>query len=153
MKRILTIIGILFVVFILGSNVYGYVKDTIYKDILDNLEGELYYLKRVDGSLTLFKSDANLKNEKLLYSHKGKGEDGYGDYNDNIIDYFFDSEKNTLNFVAMHNGDWRLFTLTEGIGDANIGQSVDTKMSIKTDYIEMQSGNLKVFQKKYKKTS
>jgi hypothetical protein len=138
---IIALIGIAF-------NVFIYLKNTINAEIVANLEGQIYYTKRVDGINTIFKSDANLKNEKLIYSHKGKGKDNYGGYNDNIIDYYYDINSNTISFIAMNTGDWSLFSIKEGT-DTNTATLVNkADFMTNTAYIKNQTGNITVAQKK-----
>lgn len=155
-KKLLLLIGlIVFIVIIL--NIFTYLKSTINSDIVKNLEGQIYYKKRVDGVNTLFKSDANLQNKKLIYSHKGKGKDSYGSYNDNILDYYYDRERQTISFIAMNDGDWSLFSLKEGeknatlINKAGINNVEVEKHSrsfmSNTDYIKKQSQKRTVIQK------
>lgn len=122
------------------------IKSTMNSKIVSNLEGQLFYLKRVDGVNTLFKSDANLQNEQLLYSHKGKGKDGYGSYNDNIIDFYFDRKNKTISFIAMNNGNWSMFSLTEGNDHPFLIEKAD--FLPKTDYIKDSTEKLTVTQKK-----
>lgn len=87
-------------------------------DMLSGLEGTIFYEKRVDGTKVLFSSDANTQNEKIVYSHKGKGRDNYGDFNDNILEYHVDPESGHIDFVAMYEGEWSLFSLPFGEEDA-----------------------------------
>lgn len=115
-------------------------------DILKDLEGEIYYTKRVDSVLTLFKANANLKNEQLIYSHKGKGETGFDDFNDHIRDYYVDRETGTIQFIAMNDGDWSLFSLTEGSSSPTFIRKEDFIQ--KTDYIKLSTDKLSVASKK-----
>lgn len=128
------------------------IKGHINKDILSNLEGEIYYTKRVSSVLTLFKSDANLDNEALLYSHKGNGEDREGGYNDNIIDFYYDSNNKIITFIAMDD-DWSVFSVKEGEDKPTLmgetrevlkdGVSLD-----KTRYISNKQNDIAAFSKK-----
>jgi len=53
---------------------------------LENVNGKIYYLKRDEGILKLYKSDADLKNEELIYSHYEKGETNFNSFrHDQII--------------------------------------------------------------------
>lgn len=141
------LISVSLVVFIgIAFNIFIYFKSTINSEIVANLEGQIYYTKRVDGINTLFKSDANLKNEKLIYSHKGKGKDNYGSNNDNIIDYYYDIKSNIISFIAMNNGDWSLFSIKEGENTATLINKADFMTN--TDYINNQTENITVAQKK-----
>lgn len=81
---------------------------TINKDILNNLDGELYYIKRVGLVNTLFKSDANLNNETLLYAHENE-------VNSNIADFYYDNTNNVYTFKAMDSdSEWVIFDIIEG---------------------------------------
>jgi len=111
------------------------------KDIITKLEGQIYYTKRVDSVLTLYKSNANLENEKLVYSHVGKGNNQYGT-NDNIIDFYYDAKSDRMNFIAMSE-DWSLFSLEKG----TIKEHSSSNIS-KTDYINNQFGSITAIQKK-----
>ena len=119
---------------VLSLNVFQYFSRNMHSDILSDLEGTIYYTKRVDGVKTLIKSDANLKNETLIYSHKGKGKDGYGSYNDNIIDFYYDKTSQIMYFIAMNNGSWSLFSLKDGEKKPSYLRKED--MITKTDYIQ-----------------
>ncbi|WP_456278953.1 hypothetical protein [Bacillus sp. AK128] len=147
MKKKLVIGTLLLIVIILILlNIYQYFKDTIHSELLSDLEGTIYYTERVDGVLTLFKSDAALKNKELLYSHKGKGKDSYGDYNDNILDFYYDKTSKTIYFIAMDEGSWSLFSLTEGANQPILLEK--EIMETDTDYIENQFKNLTASSKK-----
>lgn len=144
-KRLL--ISVSLVVFIgIAFNIFIYLKNTINSEIVANLEGQIYYTKRVDGINTIFKSDANLKNEKLIYSHKGKGKDNYGSNNDNIMDYYYDIKSKTISFIAMNNGDWSLFSIKEGEDTATLINKADFMTN--TNYINNQTENITAAQKK-----
>ena len=141
-KRLLLVIGFI-VVIIVSFNVFMYYKNSSNSDIVANLKGQIYYTKRVNEVLTLFKSDANLQNEVLVYSHKGKGKDEFG-YNDNIIDFHYDIKNKNINLIAMNNG-WSLFSVKQGEGKATL---INNTSSINTDYIVNHTKNLNVSQKK-----
>lgn len=61
----------------------------------------------------MFKQDANLDNETLLYSHKGNKKIKTGGYNDNITDFYYDSNSKTVTFIVMDD-DWSVFSIREG---------------------------------------
>jgi len=128
MKKPITLALAAIVLLLVGVFAWNKVGLAINKGIVSNLEGRLFYEKRVDGVLTLFSSDANLEKETLLYSHKGKGRDSYGSYNDNIIDYCFYPESGKIEFIAMNQGDWCLFELAQGKGEAVLLGQVDEKL-------------------------
>lgn len=143
-KRIILILLISIILIPLLNRAITGVSSFANRDIIKDLQGEIYYKKRIDGTNTLFKSDANLQNEKLVYSHKDKGNDSFGDYNDNIIDYSMDTENDTISFIAMNDGDWSLFSLQEGENNPTlIG---DSDYYIHTDYIKKSTENLVVTQ-------
>ena len=145
--KIKLLISVSLVVFIgIVFNIFIYFKNTINSEIVANLEGQIYYTKRVDGINTLFKSDANLKNEKLIYSHKGKGKDNYGSNNDNIIDFYYDIKSKSISFIAMCNGDFSLFSIKEGEDTATLINKADFMTN--TDYINNQTENITATQKK-----
>jgi hypothetical protein len=137
----LSFIVIIFIV----SIVFPYFSSTMHSELLADLEGTIYYSKRVDGVTTLFKSDATLKNETLIYCHKGKGKDGFGSYNDNIIDFYYDKSSQTMFFTAMNKGDWSLFSLKDGEKTPTFLRKED--MMAKTDYIQNQFNNRMVTSK------
>ncbi len=115
-------------------------------DFLPELNGQLYYLKRMGGINILFKSDADLQNEKIVYSHRGKGMDSQGDSNDNIYTYYYDAENKVINFIAMHEGEWSMFALEEGSKVAVLVES-DRMQLPKSDFLKKSfEGNL-VYQK------
>lgn len=117
-----------------------YVKNNINGSIVENLEGEIYYTKRIDGVLTVFRSDANLENEELVYSHKGRGEDSSGGYNDNVINFYYNKENDNLTFIAMDKGEWSLFYLKEGQDNPTLlerdGHNNFNYLEFNTDYIK-----------------
>ena len=136
------IMGILLLIFLIvvSLNVFQYFRSNIHSELLSGLEGTVYYIERVDGVRTLFKSDATLKNKTLIYSHKGKGKDSYGDYNDNILDFYYEKTSQTFYFIAMNNGSWSLFSLKEGENNPILLQKEN--MMKNTDYIQNQFENL-----------
>lgn len=151
MKKKLVIILSLIMLIIISFNMFKHIRNIINSDIVKNLKGEIYYTKRVDGILSLFKSDANLQNEKLIYSHKGKGKDSYGGYNDNIIDFHYEKESDTISFAAMNDGKWSLFSLNEDDKSVTIIRGLEDEkgkaMMTNTEYIKNETGNLTAVQK------
>ncbi|MDF2854872.1 MAG: hypothetical protein K0Q87_723, partial [Neobacillus sp.] len=113
-KKLVIAILLLIVIIVISFYVFQYLRSNIHSELLSDLEGTIYYTERVEGVLTLFKSDATQENKTLIYSHKGKGKDSYGDYNDNILDFYYDKISKTIYFIAMSNGSWSLFSLKEG---------------------------------------
>ena len=106
-------IGIAVMIIVLSLAMF-YQRSEIKREILEKLDGEIYYLKRVDGVRMLFKSDADLSNEQVIYSHKGRGMDSSGEYNDNILSFYYDQETESIEFIAMNEGEWCRFILKEG---------------------------------------
>lgn len=115
-------------------------------EVTADLEGTIYFTERVDGVLTLFKSDATMENKTLVYSHKGKGTTGSGDYNDNIIDFHYDKSSQTLYFIAMQNGSWSLFSLHESEDTPTLLQK--EVMETETDYLKNEYENQTATSKK-----
>lgn len=151
-KKLLTFAAIIILIF-LGNNVYKSIKDKANSDIITKLRGQIYYIKRVDEILNLYKFDTNSKNEQLIYSHKGKGKDSYGGYNDNIVDYYYDTKSGDISFAAMHDGDWSLFSIKKEDKDAKFIGRLDLKNSknptmIDTDYIKNEAAGIKAAKKK-----
>ena len=149
-KKFLVVVSIIVIVISLPT-VYNHLKNISNSDILNNLEGKIYYTKRIDGVNTLFKSDATLQNEILIYSHLGKGKGRYGN-NDNIIEYYYDSKSKTVSFIAMNDGNWSLFLLKDGEENPNLINIIDFDeknafRTNKTDYIKRDMEQLTVTQK------
>lgn len=142
------IAAILFLIFLvaISLNVIKYDKSIVDSYLIKDLKGTIYFIERVDGVRTLYRSDANLTNKTLIYSHKGKGKDGYGEYNDNILDFYYDQTTETISFIAMNNGSWSLFSLKEGVKDPIFIKKQE--MMLKTDYIQNHSENLTASSKK-----
>lgn len=149
MKRkisILILIGI--IVFMLaGPYIVIGVKSHINKDILKSLKGEVYYTKRDNSILTLYKSDASLENEKLIYSHKNKGLISSSDSNDNIIDFHYDANGDEIYFIAMNEGYFSLFSIKEGEEDPRLIDKPEKLVNMntsldETDYISNKQGNM-----------
>jgi hypothetical protein len=150
--KILFIVVGIFVMMALLPTVYVNLRNIFNSDVLDDLKGEIYYTRRVDGTNTLFKSGANLQNEILIYSHIGKGMDNHNSYNDNIIDFYYDLESENLRFIAMNEGNWRLYELKEGESTPNL---IDTSVTVKnatsmietSDYLKKNFEQLSAIQK------
>jgi hypothetical protein len=150
-KKLLFLVSLI-VLIIIFLTIFIYFKNISNSDVVENLEGQIYYTKRIDGVNTLYKSDANLQNEKLIYSHKGKGRDSYGSYNDNIPDYYYDMKSEEIRFIAMNNGDWSLFSIKEGADHATLiskAEFVKTSTSFlaNTNYIKKHTEKLTVTQR------
>ncbi len=113
---------------------------SIQADAFADLEGTIYYTRRVDGVTTLFKADAKMQEETLIYSHVGKGKTDDGSYNDNIIAFHYDNQTEMISFVAMHEGNWSLFQMKEGEETATyIAEAEEKKANLfagETDYLK-----------------
>ena len=145
MKKKMIISFLVLISFFLSLNFFQAFKSYAQSDLLTKLSGTIYYIERVDGVRTLFKADATLENKTLIYSHKGKGKDGYGDYNDNIGDFYYDQETQTIYFIAMDNGSWCLFSLKEGEEKPVLLER--ERMTTKINYLQKQQGNMSVTSK------
>ncbi len=120
MKRKIAL-GLLFIVAIIYSI---HIYQTWESDVVSDLPGKIYYTKRIDGVLQLFTSNANLTNEKLIYAHSGEE-------NNNIGEFYYDKDINSIYFIAMKDGKWSLF-------------SIDTKRKNPT-FIQIFDGEWKDF--------
>lgn len=138
---------IILAVFCVGLVLF-YIKLTDLKNvnILNDLEGEIYYLMKDDDHISkLYKSDANLKNKTLIYSHEGKGMTSSGEFNDNIIDFRYYPENEKIEFEAMHNGEWSIFELSmDGTEPKYLHKSNEVKIddnyrvfNVDVDYINL----------------
>lgn len=148
-KRLLILSIIIAIISIV--TVAKFIRNNINSGIVKSLEGEIYYTKRVEGVLTVFKSDANLENEELVYSHKGKGEDSSGGYNDNVGSFYYDEETDSLTFIAMDKGEWCLFSLKEGQDNpillARDEYNRFNYLEFSTDYIKDKIGKISAIDK------
>lgn len=141
MKKKIIILAVLCAVLVLF-----YIKLTDCKNmnILNELEGEIYYLMKDDDISKLYKSDANLKNKTLIYSHEGKGMTSSGGSNDNIIDFRYYPESKKIEFEAMHNGEWSIFELSmDGTEPKYLGKV----FNVDVDYINLVSEKFYIHEK------
>ncbi len=113
------LIGVLAITY----GIFMYSRNNARDSVIAGLEGQLYYIQRLEGVRTLFTSDASLINEKVLYSHVGKGTTSAGELNDNIVSYYYDAEKDSVEFIAMHEGEWSLFAFRAGDDEATLIES------------------------------
>jgi len=115
------------------------------RDIVSNLEGRIFFLKRDGKILNLYTSDANLSNIKMLYSHKGKG-----GQNDNIVDFYYDIEKDLICFQAMKEGSWALYSIRIGSNEpVLIKPIIGFKEVMREDhYIKPEIGEIKALNKR-----
>ncbi|MGL4819235.1 MAG: hypothetical protein ACRC5C_04560, partial [Bacilli bacterium] len=109
--------------------------------ILDSLAGEIYYTERINGVLTLFRSNANLTDRTVVYSHVGRGQTSFGDTNENIITFNYDVATKAIDFVAMHEGEWSLFRLPSSAkAPFFVERTIPKDDVIPTNYIETKLG-------------
>ena len=94
--KILIYIASILILIIFLLNYFTY---TINKDILHNLDGEIYYIKRVDLVNTLYKSNASLNNETLVYEHEHEE-------NANIMAFYYDDTNNIYTIKAMDSNSY-----------------------------------------------
>lgn len=80
-------------------------------DFVKAVNGRIYYLKRVDGTNSLYVSDANMTQERLVYSHSDQINPDTNESNSNILDYYYDDKANTVDFIGMHKGAWAVYHL------------------------------------------
>lgn len=141
-KIIISALLSIFLILLFVISLYAYQdnKGAKSSEVISDLQGTLFYIERVDGVRTLFKSDAELKSKTLIYSHKGKGKDNSGGYNDNISNFYYEKASKTIYFTAMDNGSWSLFSIKEGENKPVLLQNQN--MEINTDYIHNQFNDL-----------
>ena len=90
------ITGIVGVTISCGLFTYNCFNGSYNENILSKMDGDILYTKRdKDLNIKIYTSKENLKNEKLIYEHKGSGID-----NDNIIEISYDEETKIITFVA-----------------------------------------------------
>lgn len=77
------------------------------KSVLDGLNGDILYLKRdEDNVLKIYKSSANLENERLIYEHKSN-------INSNIMNLNYDKETEIITFIGYNDelNDWSVYEI------------------------------------------
>ena len=156
MTKKLKVTVILIFVGIILTSMFHVISNIRKEAFLNEINGTIYYLKRDQEILKLYKSDANLKNEKLIYSHYKKGKIDDENNNDNISDFRFYPEDGLIEFEAMYNGEWSIFTIKK---DEKKPQYVkrapeDYKtledyrvVGLDVDYINLESKKFKIFEK------
>ncbi|TCO73774.1 hypothetical protein [Marinisporobacter balticus] len=153
-KKVLSVAVIIILILFIPL-IINRISILINSKIIDDLSGEIYYTKRVDESLALYKSDANMKNEKLIYNNKGNGKLKSGESNDNIGDFGFFPEIGKIEFEAVYNGKWSILGIKEGeTKPIYIRESKEVKVldnyrvvEIDTDYIRCKNANLEIYEK------
>lgn len=153
MKKKLLIFTTIIIAIFLANKIYVSLKEKVNSDIITKLTGQIYYTKRVEGILNLYKFDTNSQKEQLVYSHKGKGKLIGGEYNDNINDFYYDIKSGDIRFAAMNNGDWSLFSIKNGDKDVKYISKLGLESSkqltrIDTDYIKNEAAGVKAIKKK-----
>lgn len=155
-KKILLVVIIISIILLFITLITNRFNILANSKILDGLSGEIYYTKRVDGGLALYKSDANLKNEKLIYNNNGNGKLESGESNDNIGDFRFFPETGEIEFEAVYNGKWSVLSIKEGESNPKyIREPKEVKVledyrvvEIDTDYIRCKNTNVEIYEKK-----
>jgi hypothetical protein len=130
---------------IMISWLFSFAYTNLRNNFLEELDGEIYYLERMGGVNVLFKSDADLKNTKIVYSHRGKGLDSYGDYNDNIYTFYHDAENDLVKFIAMHEGKWSMFVLDKNSDEVTLAET-DRMELPKTNFLKKRYEGYLVYQ-------
>lgn len=99
--------------------IYGCMGGTYRSKLLNELQGEILYLKRDDDSiLKIYQSKANLEDEELIYEHHSM-------INNNIINFEYDETTKMITFEAFDDDlqTWAIFELAE---DGTITKLKDT---------------------------
>lgn len=114
-------------------------------EILGQLTGTLYYKKRDDGILNLYTSKADLSNERLVYTHRGYGED-----NENVTWFHYDQAADLIHFIAQRGGEWTLFSVRPEGGEAIPLRKAEVSddASFRRGYVQPESAGLKAFSRK-----
>lgn len=124
--------------------------------MIENLSGEIYYTKGPAGALALYKSDANLKNEKLIYSNIGKGKLDSEFCNDSVGDFRFFSNTKEIEFEAVYNGKWSILSLKSNeTVPRYVREPKEEKVledfrvvEVDTDYLPHKNGDIEVYDKR-----
>lgn len=104
--------------------------------LLNQLEGEIHYIKRVDGGLHLYKGSASLADEELLLDDK-------------INNFYFDGLTGKLEIEVTNGGRCVTYKMERDFIDQWIiyDKKISDFDSIQTDYIKNEQGDIKVYQK------
>lgn len=145
--KIIIIFVVIMLIIPISNIAINEISSYVNKDILNELEGEIYYTKRIDLTLMLFKYNCDLYNEELIYSHKGKGFANQSDYNDNILNFNFDIESKIITFTAMNEGEWSIFTIKEGEEEATLVRNAKESELITTNYIRNLNNTFNIFER------
>ncbi len=107
LKKAIIALLLIFLILIFAGN--DILNMSMGQDVVASLEGRIFFLQREQGVLNLYAADAQLTNIKLVYSHRGQGEE-----NENIIEYCYDKSRDEISFMAMKGGNWGLFSIKIG---------------------------------------
>ena len=136
MKRKI-LLGILFLLLI---SILGNWYMNSRTDIISQLGGKIYYLKRDKEILNIYVCNTNMSNNRLIYSHNGKGQYSRDQYNNNIRNLYYDQAKDIIYFQAMNKSGWALFSIKEGDDQPQFMKLLDDfKMDFKDAYINTAS--------------
>ena len=97
-KRLIGLI-IVFIIGLAALEVFEVEGWTASTEIALNLQGDIYYTKRDGAILNLYTAKADFSNERLVYSHEGKGKGKFGN-NDNIIDFYFELDDKSKDKIS-----------------------------------------------------
>jgi len=115
-------------------------------DVLSQLEGNIFYIKRDNNSiLNLYSSDANLENQKLIYSNKDSTSE-----NKNIIGFHYDKPEEIINFVCMSLGEWTLHSIDPNGENLKVLENEDESKKVSTIVEEMDSYSIRPVHKDLK---
>jgi len=95
---------------------YNLKKESESKSLLENLKGEIVYVKRDEKTLNVYKISANGSNKKLLYHNTDNN-----DAKNNHCDYpRWSEDGSTIYFTAMKNGEWKTFSIDSESNNASV---------------------------------
>jgi len=136
-------IGLIIIILIALLIADGFIADLFMgKEIVSELKGTVFFLKRDKQVLNLYSADANLSNLHLIYSHKGQGEG-----NENIIGYHYDRPSNKVFFTAMKDGVWSLYFIKPGDRHPHYLSKAES-LSSNYAYIKPETSKLKAINKR-----
>lgn len=124
-----------YIVLLVGVNLFFKGQS---KQLLNQLQGEIYYTKRIDGILTLFKSNADLTNEVLIY--RNQDEEGA---NNNVIDLSLNKDTGSVTFIAKYQGVWTEYEYVDG--EVKRRFAVDNQINFLWNYENDIVGNTRAF--------
>lgn len=156
-KNIKIIMGVIVSLFIIIVGLFGYncIDKPYNENLLNKLNGDILYLKRdTDLVMKIYKSNANLKDEQLIYAYNE-----YSD-NNNILSIDYDKDRDVIRFVAYDKNvsNWMQFELDRNgeVTPLNIKGFLEESYvdKVKTDKYEVESinGSLYIKDKEANKT-